>query len=51
MVTVEMGAENVQPVPVYADLRQLALHGLPAGLLPEAGVDQQTPLPPEQIAV
>ncbi len=51
VIAVEMGAEDVQPVPVHADLRQLALHGLPAGLLPEAGVDQQAPLPQEQIAV
>ena len=31
VVAVEVGAENVQPVPVHVRLRQLALHGLAAG--------------------
>ena len=51
VVAVEVGAENVQPVPVHVRLRQLALHGLAAGLLAEARVDQQAPLSGQQIAV
>ena len=51
MVAVEMGQKDVQPLPVHADLRQLALHGLPAGRLPETGVDQQTPLACYEVAV
>ena len=46
-----MGQKDVQPVPVHAGLRQLALHGLPTGRLPEAGVDQQAPLSRNEIAV
>ena len=47
------GADQLrrQPRVVAVRLRQLALHGLAAGLLAEARVDQQAPLSGQQIAV
>ena len=51
VVAVEVSEENIHPVPVHADVRQLALHGLPAGVLPETGVDQQAPRARDEIAV
>ena len=51
VVAVEVGEEDIRPVRVRADLLKLAGHGLPAGVLAEAGVDQQVPLSREQVAV
>ena len=52
MVTMEMGEENIKPVPVNAQGVQLPLHCFPARCLPKTGIDQKAAvLPKDQVTV